>query len=126
MESDHSSGSGPNAGDPMEADTAISVLASPQEQMFPLLHEQELERARAFGREMRWKAGDVMFSMGHPSPGLVVMLQGFVRVIRRDAMGRVHRTFEYRARQFMGEIAQLFDQPCLGDGIVVEDTVAIM
>jgi thioredoxin reductase (NADPH) len=110
----------------METDAAISALSSPQEQMFPLLPEQELERARDFGQEMRWKAGDVMFSMGHPSPGLVVMLEGCVRVIRRDAIGRAHRTFEYRARQFLGEIAQLFDQPCLGDGIVVEDTVAIV
>ncbi|MCP3709281.1 FAD-dependent oxidoreductase [Paraburkholderia sp. CNPSo 3274] len=54
------------------------------------------------------------------------MLEGHVRVIRRDAMGRVHRTFEYRARQFMGEIAQLFDHPCLGDGVVIEDTTAIV
>jgi len=112
--------------DPMETDAAISVLSSPQQQMFPYLPKREIERTRAFGKEMRWKAGDVMFSMGHPSPGLVVLLEGHVRVIRRDAMGRVHRTFEYHARQFMGEIAQLFGQPCLGDGIVVEDTVAIV
>ncbi|TDG10243.1 cyclic nucleotide-binding domain-containing protein [Paraburkholderia guartelaensis] len=109
-----------------ETDAPISVLSSPQEQMFPLLPEREIERARAFGTVMQWRAGELMFSMGHIAPGLVVMLEGHVRVIRRDAMGRVHRTFEYRARQFMGEIAQLFDHPCLGDGVVIEDTTAIV
>jgi thioredoxin reductase (NADPH) len=132
MENDRSSGTGPcrqietGVDDPLETDATISMLSSPQEQMFPLLTKRELERTRPFGHEMRWNAGDVMFSMGHPSPGLVVMLEGRVQVIRRDAMGRAHRTFEYGARQFLGEIAQLFDQPCLGDGIVVEDTVAIV
>ncbi|MEX3947533.1 FAD-dependent oxidoreductase [Paraburkholderia sp. EG287B] len=116
----------PESTRPTDADAPISVLSSPQEQMFPLLLEREIERARAFGTVMQWRAGELMFSMGHPAPGLVVMLEGHVRVIRRDALGRVHRTFEYRARQFMGEIAQLFDHPCLGDGVVVEDTTAIV
>ncbi|CAD6534060.1 Ferredoxin--NADP reductase [Paraburkholderia hiiakae] len=111
---------------PGEVDAPISVFSSPQEQMFPLLREREIARVRAFGKEMRWKAGELMFSMGHPAPGLIVLLEGQVNVIRRDAMGRVHRTFEYRARQFMGEIAQLFDHACLGDGIVVEDAAAIV
>ena len=107
-----------------ETDAPISVLSSPQEQMFPLLTLREIERARAFGTVMQWQAGELMFSMGHTAPGLVVVLEGHVRVIRRDAIGRVHRTFEYHARQFMGEIAQLFDHPCLGDGVVIEDTTA--
>jgi thioredoxin reductase (NADPH) len=38
----------------------------------------------------------------------------------------VHRVFEYHAGQFLGEIAQLFGHPCLGDGLVIEDTTAIV
>lgn len=108
------------------ADAPASVLSSRQELMFPVLREREVGRTRAFGEETHWKAGDVMFTMGRPSPGLVIMLSGFVRVIRRDALGRVHRIFEYHAGQFLGEIAQLFGHPCLGDGVVVEDTTAIV
>ncbi len=111
---------------PVESDGTVSVLSSGQEQMFPYLPEREVERTRPFGKETQWAVGRVMFTMGHPAPGLVVMLKGFVRVIRRDAMGRVHRIFEYRPGQFLGEIAQLFGHPCLGDGIVVEDTTAIV
>ena len=107
-----------------EAD--FCVLSSLQEQMFPVLSEREMDRARLFGKEAQWKAGQVMYSMGRPSPGLVVMLNGHVRVIRRDALGRVHRIFEYHARQFLGEIAQLFGHPCLGDAIVVADTTALV
>ncbi|RFU49643.1 FAD-dependent oxidoreductase [Paraburkholderia sp. DHOC27] len=111
---------------PVESDGAFSVLSSRQEQMFPFLTEREIERTRAFGEETQWRAGDVMFTMGRPSPGLVIMLKGHVRVVRRDAVGRVHRVFEYRPRQFLGEIAQLFGHPSLGDGIVVEDSLAIV
>jgi thioredoxin reductase (NADPH) len=110
----------------VETDGAFSPLVSPQEQMFPVLPYGEVERIRAYGEEQRWSAGEVMFTMGRPSPGLVAMLRGQVRVIRRDAAGRVHRIFEYREGQFLGEIAQLFGHPCLGDGVVVEDTVAIV
>jgi thioredoxin reductase (NADPH) len=110
----------------IESDVAVSVISNRSDQTFPFIPEREIERTRAFGKEMQWTAGDVMFSMGHSSPGLVVMLKGLVRVIRRDAVGRVHRVFEYRAGQFLGEIAQLFGHPCLGDGVVVEDTTAIV
>lgn len=111
---------------PIESDAAFSVLSSREEQMFPLLSAREIERARLFGEEMQWKAGDVMYSMGGLSPGLVVMLKGHARVVRRDALGRVHRIFEYHPRQFLGEIAQLFGHPCLGDAVVVEETTAIV
>ncbi len=110
----------------IESDAAFCVLSSRQEQMFPVLSEREIERTRLFGKEVQWKAGEVMYSMGRPSPGLVVMLSGHVRVVRRDAVGTVHRIFEYHARQFLGEIAQLFGHPSLGDAIAVEDTTAIV
>jgi thioredoxin reductase (NADPH) len=111
---------------PVEIDAAFSLLASPQEQTFPVLSAREIERIRAYGTLQTWRAGDVMFTMGNRAPGLVVLLQGLVRVVRRDAVGRVHRIFEYRAGQFLGEIAQLFGHPCLGDGTVAEDTEAIV
>jgi thioredoxin reductase (NADPH) len=109
-----------------ESDAALSVLSSRREQMFPLLSEREVDRARLFGKETQWKAGEVMYSMGRPSPGLIVMLSGHVRVVRRDAVGRIHRIYEYHARQFLGEIAQLFGHPSLGDAVCVEDTTAIV
>ena len=111
---------------PIESDAEFSVISSRREQMFPTLSERQVERARLFGKETQWKAGDVIYSMGQISPGLIVMLGGHVRVVRRDALGRVHRIFDYYAGQFLGEIAQVFGHPCLGDAVVVEDTSAIV
>ncbi|WP_199272366.1 FAD-dependent oxidoreductase [Paraburkholderia acidisoli] len=110
----------------LDAEGAFSPLFSRQQQMFPVLLDVEVDKARAFGSIVRWRAGDAIFTMGRQSPGLIVVLSGLAHVVRRDAVGRVHRVFEYRPGQFMGEIAQLFGHPSLGDGVAVEDTTAIV
>ncbi|BAN28227.1 FAD-dependent oxidoreductase [Caballeronia insecticola] len=110
----------------IESDAAFSPLSSRLHQMFPTLSTREVDRARAFGSEARWSAGEELFRMGHPSPGLIIILKGLVRVSRGDAIGRVHRVIEQHAGHFLGEIAQLFGHPCLGDGVAIEDTEGIV
>jgi thioredoxin reductase (NADPH) len=41
-------------------------------------------------------------------------------------MGKVHRVTEQHAGHFLGEIAQLYGHPCLGDGLAIEDTVGLV
>lgn len=110
----------------IEADAAFSPLSSRLHQMLPSLSAREVERTRAFGSVSKWKAGETLFTMGYPSPGLIVILNGLVRVSRRDAIGRVHRVVDQHAGHFLGEIAQLFGHPCLGDGHAIEDTEGIV
>lgn len=110
----------------IESDAAFSPLSSRLHQMFPTLMPREIDRVRAFGSRVCWKAGDILFKMGYPSPGLIVLLNGLVRVSRGDAIGRVHRVVDQHAGHFLGEIAQLFGHPCLGDGSAIEDTAGIV
>ncbi|TDY21981.1 thioredoxin reductase (NADPH) [Paraburkholderia sp. BL6665CI2N2] len=110
----------------IESDAAFSPLSCRIHQMFPSLSAREVSRMRPFGTETRWKAGEMLFSMGFPSPGLIVILAGLVRVSRRDAIGKVHRVVEQHAGHFLGEIAQLYGHPALGDGLAVEDTEGIV
>ncbi|MGP8432422.1 FAD-dependent oxidoreductase [Paraburkholderia fungorum] len=110
----------------IEADAAFSPISSRLHQMLPSLSPREIERARAFGSISRWKAGEPVFTMGYPGPGLIVILSGLVRVSRRDAIGRVHRVVDQHAGHFLGEISQLFGHPCLGDGVAIEDTEGLV
>jgi len=110
----------------IEADAAFSPISSRIHQMLPSLSSREIERARAFGAVERWKAGKPIFTMGYPGPGLIVILSGLVRVSRRDALGRVHRVVDQHAGHFLGEIAQLFGHPCLGDGVAIKDTEGLV
>ncbi|MBP0590917.1 FAD-dependent oxidoreductase [Paraburkholderia sp. LEh10] len=112
--------------DSIESDAAFSPLSSRLHQMFPSLSAREIERMRPFGFETTWKAGETLFTMGKPSPGLVVILSGLVRVARRDAMGKLHRVTDQHAGHFLGEIAQLYGHPCLGDGHAIEDTKGLV
>jgi thioredoxin reductase (NADPH) len=112
--------------DSIESDAAFSPLSSRIHQMFPSLSAREIDRMRPFGSQGHWKTGEVLFTMGWPSPGLVVILSGLVRVSRRDAVGKLHRVVDQHAGHFLGEIAQLYGHPCLGDGLAVEDTDALV
>jgi thioredoxin reductase (NADPH) len=117
-----------NAEEPaaINADGAFSPLATRGHQMFPTLSNREIERMRPFGTPAHWKAGEVMFSVGEPGRGMVVVLSGRVRVTRRDAVGKVHLVVEQQAGGFMAEVAQLSGKPCLVDGHAVTDTEAIV
>ncbi|MBN3762117.1 FAD-dependent oxidoreductase [Burkholderia sp. Ac-20365] len=112
--------------DSIESDAAFSPLSSRIHQMFPSLSAREIERMRPFAFEATWKAGEAVFTMGKPSPGLIVILSGLVRVARRDAVGKLHRVTEQHAGHFLGEIAQLYGHPCLGDGHALEDTTGLV
>jgi thioredoxin reductase (NADPH) len=86
--------------DCIESDAAFSPLSSRLHQMFPSLSAREIDRMRPFGSQGHRKTGDVLFTMGRPSPGLVVILSGLVQVSRRNAVGKVHRVVDPANAQY--------------------------
>jgi len=64
------------------------ALASRLEQIFPVLSPAEIERVRPFGQVRRFRAGESLYQVGKPGPGMYVILSGRVKVVGRDALGR--------------------------------------
>src|ERR1700712_2011352 len=108
------------------ADAPFSPLQSRKHQMYPYLTVEEIDRMRRFGNVQYWRAGELMFEVGVPGPGMFVLLNGRVRVTRRDGLGHVHLVTEADPGQFLAEVAQLSGKPALVDGHAIEDVEAIL
>jgi thioredoxin reductase (NADPH) len=105
---------------------AFSPLQTREHQMFPILTENEIERMSRFGTHARYDAGEWMFRTGETGRGMVIVLQGTVRVIRRDALGNGHVVREHGPGNFLAEVAQLSGKPCLVDGMAVDEVEGIV
>src|SRR5471030_1364061 len=116
------------AGAPAEAaaDAPFSPLHSRKHQMYPFLTAEEIDRLRRFGNVQYWRAGELMFEVGVPGPGMFVLLNGRVRVTRRDGLGHVHLVTEADPGQYLAEVGQLSGKPALVDGHAIEDVEAIL
>ena len=108
------------------ADAPFSPLESRGHQMHPLLSAEEIERMRRFGTVKHWRAGEMMFETGVPGPGMFVLLQGRVRVTRRDGLGHVNVVVEQEPGHFVAEVGQLSGKPALVDGHAIDDVEAIL
>src|SRR5258708_5043009 len=56
------------------ADAPFSPLQSRKHQMYPYLTAEEVDRMRRFGNVQHWRAGELMFEVGVPGPGMFVLL----------------------------------------------------
>jgi hypothetical protein len=65
----------------------MSTIDSRDEQMFPKLTPREIDRLRRFGEVRRYAAGNALFVTGDIAPGMYVLIEGSVRVTRRDPLG---------------------------------------
>ncbi|WP_233836731.1 FAD-dependent oxidoreductase [Paraburkholderia sp. ZP32-5] len=108
------------------SDAPYSSLSTRQHQMFPTLTRAELERVRRFGELRDWQAGEQVYKSGHPSPGMLVILSGRVRMTRRDRHGVEHTVTEHGPSQFSAEVGQLSGRPSLVDGTAVEPVSAVV
>jgi thioredoxin reductase (NADPH) len=108
------------------ADAPFSPLQSRKHQMYPYLTVEEIDRMRRFGSVQYWRAGELMFEVGVPGPGMFVLLHGRVRVTRRDGLGHVHLVTEADPGQYLAEVGQLSGKPALVDGHAIEDVEAIL
>jgi thioredoxin reductase (NADPH) len=65
----------------------ISTIDNRDEQMFPKLTPQELDRLHHFGEVRHYAPGEALFVTGSVAPGMYVLIKGAVRVTRRDPFG---------------------------------------
>lgn len=84
-------------------------------QMFPILEPSEIERVRRFGEVRSYAAGEAVATVGHVSPGLIIVLSGHVDVTRSDQFGSRAAIVTLGPGAFMGELAQLAGRPALVD-----------
>jgi thioredoxin reductase (NADPH) len=118
--------SGAPATSASDANAPFSPLQSRMHQMFPTLTDNEIERMSRFGFAQHYKAGEWMFRVGETGRGMVIVLKGMVRVIRRDALGIEHIVRDHGPGNFLAEVAQLSGKPCLVDGLAVDEVDGIV
>src|SRR5580692_10902795 len=92
-----------------------TILEQRGEQMLPVLDASEIERVRRFGECRSFVTGEALATIGHVSPGLMVILAGQVEVTHRDKSGQRVTIVTHGPGQFLGELAQLAGRPALAD-----------
>ena len=103
-----------------------SIIDARRDQMLPMLEPNEIQRVSRFGQVRAYQPGEAIFTAGHISPGLVVILSGKIDVSQIDQSG--HRTLivSHKTGEFMGELAQLANRPALVDAFAREPVEALI
>src|SRR5258706_16385030 len=96
------------------------------EQMFPKLTPDEIDRLRRFGEVRHYAAGEALFVTGEIAPGMYVLIKGSVRVTRRDPLGHSAPIVEEGSGQFVAEVGQLSGQPAFVDVQAIDDVEALL
>ncbi len=104
----------------------MSTIETRHDQMFPALERAEIDRLRRFGEIRRFSAGEHLFTVGAPTPGMFILIAGRVAVSSRDGLGHVAPIAELGPGQFLAEIAQLSGRPSLVDAIAKSDVEALL
>lgn len=100
--------------------------ALPRQQMYPQLADAEIARIAAYGSERTWRAGDYVVRTGDPANGMILVLEGRVRIVQRDGVGASAVVVEHGPGNFLADIGQLAGMPELVDGVAMEDVRAIV
>jgi len=104
----------------------MSTIDSRREQIFPTLTPQEIDRARRFGRILRYAAGEALFTTGEIAPGMYVLIKGAVRVVRCDPLGHKAPIVEQGPGEFVAEVGQLSGQPAFVDVHAISEVEALL
>jgi thioredoxin reductase (NADPH) len=88
----------------------MSTIDTRREQMLPKLTPHEIDRLRRFGEVRHYAAGDALFVTRDITPGTYVLINGSVRVTRRDALGHSAPIVEQESGEFVAEVGQLSGQ----------------
>jgi thioredoxin reductase (NADPH) len=105
---------------------ATNTLDARRDQMFPRLEPAEVQRLRRFGQERRYAQGEALFEAGREGLGMFVLIEGEVRITRKDAHGKAQLVVDQGPGQFLAEIAALSGRPVLVDGHALSDVAAIV
>jgi len=104
----------------------MSTIDTRREQMFPKLTPHEIDRLRRFGEVRHYAAGDALFVTGDITPGMYVLINGSVRVTRRDPLGHSAPIVEQEPGEFVAEVGQLSGQPAFVDVHAVDNVEALL
>ncbi len=108
------------------AEPASPTLDARRAQTFPVLAPDEIARMRRFGTPCRYAAGARIYETGKPSPGMLVVLSGTIRITGRDGHGHDFPVVDHVAGSFSGELGQLSSRRSLVDGVAVGDVEALL
>ncbi|WP_426437431.1 FAD-dependent oxidoreductase [Bradyrhizobium genosp. P] len=97
-----------------------------RKQMFPKLAPHEIDRLRRFGTVRCYHAGEALFVTGEVAPGMYVLIEGSVRVVRRDPLGHRAPIVEQGPGEFVAEVGQLSGQPAFVDVHAIDDVQALL
>lgn len=107
------------------AEAPYSSLNTRMHQMFPKLSAANIERMRQFGDVVCFKEGTQIVHVGLPAPGMHVVLDGAIRIVRRDAMGHNESMGDKGPGHFVAEVASISGGPALVDGFAATDVEVI-
>lgn len=102
------------------------AVALHRRQMYPHLSDADIAKIALYGSEQTWRAGEHVARTGAPANGMILILEGRVRVVQRDGIGDSAMVVEHGPGNFLAEIGQLSGMPELVDGIALEDVRAIV
>src|SRR5712691_5039193 len=108
------------------AEPASPTLDARRAQTFPVLAPDEIARMRRFGTPCRYAAGARIYETGKPSPGMLVVLSGTIRITGRDGHGHDFPVVDHVAGAFSGELGQLSSRRSLVDAVAVGDVEALL
>jgi len=93
----------------------MSLIDERRHQMFPVLNRVQVETMKRFasGEAQRFEPGAQVFDVGDVGAPTWLVLEGSIKVIRRDGLGREKPIVEQSAGQFTGEVSQLAGRPSL-------------
>jgi thioredoxin reductase (NADPH) len=104
----------------------MSTIDNRNEQMFPKLTPNEIDRLHRFGEVRHYAPGEALFVTGSVAPGMYVLISGAVRVTRRDPLGHSAPIVEQGPGDFVAEVGQLSGQPAFVDVHAIDDVQALL
>ncbi|WP_412529573.1 Crp/Fnr family transcriptional regulator [Burkholderia lata] len=104
----------------------FSIFESRAEQMRPCFSPSEIARIRRFGIPRQYLAGEALLRTGFPAERLFLVVNGPIRITRRDKLGERHFEMILQPGQFLAEIGQLFGQPALVDADALDDAETLL
>jgi thioredoxin reductase (NADPH) len=104
----------------------MSTIDDRNEQMFPKLTPNEIDRLHRFGEVRHYAPGEALFVTGNVAPGMYVLIKGSVRVTRRDPFGHSAPIVEQGTGDFVAEVGQLSGQPAFVDVHAIDDVEALL
>src|SRR6266850_1103666 len=108
------------------AEPASPTLEARRAQTFPILAPDEIARMRRFSVPCRYAAGTRIYETGKPTPGMLVVLSGTIRITGRDGHGHDFPVVDHVVGSFSGELGQLSSRRSLVDGVAVGDVEALL